>query len=251
MADNKTSLKDKVVLITGSARGIGAATARLAHERGAKVILHGQTESEQLKKLSKELGGVLAIACDVADKAAVEKSVKLVLEKVGRIDVLVNSAGFVTPMSFLEADDANWTDQFNVNVLGTVHFGQAVIPQMQRNQYGRIVNVASIRGHQVAASNRSIAYSVTKAAIVNLTSSMAKEFAPVIAVNAVSPGFINTDISKGWNEAVWRKVDSALTGRIGEPSEIAEAILFLASDGASFITGQTLVVDGGFTIAGK
>jgi 3-oxoacyl-[acyl-carrier protein] reductase len=122
---------------------------------------------------------------------------------------------------------------------------------MRRSKYGRIVNVASIRGHVPTASNRSLAYSTTKAAIVNLTASLAKELAPDIAVNAVSPGFINTDIAKGWPDSVWQKVGTALTGRIAEPREIAEAILFLASDAASFVTGQTLVVDGGYTIAGK
>lgn len=247
----KTMFKDKVVLITGSARGIGAATARLAHSRGAIVILHGRTDSEPLNKLSKELEGAPTIACDVSDKEAVEQGIKAVLKKVGKIDVLVNSAGMVHPQPFLESDDENWLNVFKINVLGTVHFCQAVIPQMQKHEYGRIVNIASIRGHAVTASNRGMEYSATKAAIVSLTSSLAKEFAPHITVNAVSPGFVQTDISKTWNDRVWEQAGTALLDRTAEPSEIAEAILFLASDAASFVTGQTLIVDGGYTISGK
>jgi NAD(P)-dependent dehydrogenase (short-subunit alcohol dehydrogenase family) len=122
---------------------------------------------------------------------------------------------------------------------------------MQQNHYGRIVNVASIRGHNAAVSNRIMSYSASKAAIVNLTAALAKEFAPDIAVNAVSPGFTKTDITENWTDAVWKQVETSLLGRIGKPEELAEAITFLASDQASFITGQTLVVDGGYTISGK
>lgn len=247
----KDHLMGKVVVITGSARGIGAATAKLAHRHGATVVLHGQTASPALKKLSTELDNAFTIVCDVTDKSAVAKSIQTVIEKTGRIDALINSAGIVKPQPFLEADDANWLDQFSVNVLGTVHTCQAVIPYMQRNGYGRIVNVASTRGHQVLASNRGMAYSASKAAVINLTAALAKEFAPAIAVNAVSPSFTKTDMSRSWNETVHRQVETALLGRAAEPHEIAEAIVFLASDAASFITGQTLLVDGGYTMSGK
>ncbi len=245
------TFENKTILITGSARGIGAATARLAHARGANVILHGRTESSQLLDLSKQLDNAPFITCDVADKAAVKKSVLQILEQVGKVDILVNSAGIVNPKPFLESEDEGWLDVFKINLLGTVHFCQALIPQMQKNKFGKIVNIASIRGHTVTASNRGMEYSVTKAAIVSLTSSLAKEFAPEITVNAVSPGFTETDISKSWNDRVWEQAGSALLNRTAQPEEIAEAILFLASDAASFITGQTLVVDGGYTIAGK
>lgn len=251
MTNSENVLNGKIILIAGSARGIGAATARLAHERGAIVVLHGKTETEPLQKLSKELGGVHTIACDATDKTAVEKSVSGVLEKLGKIDVLVNSAGGVNPQPFLESDDENWLDILKLNLLGTVHFCQAVIPSMQTKKYGRIVNVASIRGHAVTASNRGMEYSAAKAGVVSLTSSLAKEYAPDITVNGISPGFTKTDISKTWNERVWKQVSTALLERTAEPQEIAEAILFLASDAASFITGQTLVVDGGYTIADK
>jgi 3-oxoacyl-[acyl-carrier protein] reductase len=240
----------KTVLITGSARGIGAATARLANSRGAKVILHGRTESKPLKDLAVELKAEW-IACDVSDKDMVRQSVEEAVAKAGKIDALINSAGIGKAESFLEATDEHWLEMYRTNVLGVVNFCQAVIPHMQQEGRGRIVNIGSIRGHDTAASNRIMAYSASKAAVINLTASLAKEFAPNIAVNAVSPGFTETDITENWTDAVWEQTKTSLLGRIGQPKELAEAIVFLASDQASFITGQTLVVDGGYMISGK
>jgi 3-oxoacyl-[acyl-carrier protein] reductase len=250
MPEPDNTFAGKIVLITGSARGIGAATARLASSQGAKVILHGRTASKSLQDLAAELNADW-IANDVGDKAAVQQSVKELIAKVGRVDVLVNSAGIGKAEPFLEASDEHWLEIYRTNVLGVVNFCQAVIPYMQKQGYGRIVNVASIRGHDTAASSRVSAYSTSKAAIVNLTSSLAKEFAPNIAINAVSPGFTETDITENWDDATWQKTKTSLLGRIGQPEEIAEAIIFLASDKARFITGQTLVVDGGYVLAGK
>jgi len=243
-------LKNKVILITGSSSGIGAATARLAKEYGACVVLHGREDSEQLKKIAKSLNSPY-IFCDVVDKNAVSLAVNKIVKKVGRIDALVNSAGIVKPKPFLDLEDKDWLEEFKTNLLGTAHFCQSVIPNMQKQGYGRIVNVASIRGHAQMASNRGTSYSVSKEAVVNLTSSLAKEYAPKIAVNAISPGFTKTDMAKTWNDIVWNQVRSSLMGRPAEPEEIAEAILFLASDKASFITGQTILVDGGYSISGK
>ena len=120
---------------------------------------------------------------------------------------------------------------------------------MQKARGGRIVNIASIRAN-IGTSGKPV-YSASKAAIVNLTSVLAKEFAPDIYVNAVSPGYTNTPISANWDKKVWKQVNTALVGRIAQPKEIAEAILFLASDRASFITGQTIIVDGGYSISKK
>jgi len=242
--------EDKTVLITGSSRGIGAATAKLAYEYGAKVILHGHTDSDHLHALAKELNGP-HIFGDVADKKLVEGNVNNVIQSVGKIDVLINCAGIVVPQPFLESGDENWLDQYRVNVLGIVHFCQAIIPHMQKNGYGRIVNIASIRGHEAAATPRGMAYAASKAAVRNLTAALAKEYAPHIAVNAVSPGFTLTDMSKTWNETVWNQVKTTLVERAAKPEEIAEVLLFLASDKASYITGQTVLADGGYTISGK
>ncbi|MFA6586312.1 MAG: SDR family oxidoreductase [Candidatus Paceibacterota bacterium] len=238
-------LKNKIILITGSSSGIGAATAKLAKEYGATVILHGKTESENLEKLSKELDCEY-IFCDVSDKKAVNLAITQVLQKVKKIDILVNSAGIATRQKFLESTDEDWLNTFKTNVLGTTHFCQAIIPQMQKNKYGRIVNIASIRAY--GGTSGKPPYSASKAAIVNLTAVLAKEFAPNIAVNAVSPGYTETPIASNWDEDVWKQVNTALLGRIGQPKEIAEVILFLASDKASFITGQTIIVDGGYSV---
>jgi 3-oxoacyl-[acyl-carrier protein] reductase len=242
-------LKDKNILITGSSSGIGAATARLAKEHGATVILHGRTEDEKLKTLAKELNCEY-IFCDVGDQNAVQSEVQKIIEKVKRIDILVNSAGIAPVQDFLESTDEFWLDMFKTNVLGTTHFCQAVIPNMQKNNYGRIVNVASIRGYPATSGNP--AYAASKGAIITTTASLAKLFAPGIAINAVAPGFTNTSMSKTWTDKkVLAQAESCLLGRIAQPEEIAEAILFLASDKASFITGQTILVDGGYSISGK
>ena len=180
---------------------------------------------------------------------AVDAEVQRILKKVTRIDCLVNSAGIAPRPGFMESTDEIWLDVFKVNVLGTVHFCQSVIPVMQQAGGGRIVNIASIRAN-TGTSGKPV-YSASKAAIVNLTSVLAKDFAPHIYVNAVSPGYTDTPISKNWDEQVWKQVNTALVGRIAQPKEIAEAILFLASDRASFITGQTMIVDGGYSISGK
>ncbi len=242
-------LKNKNILITGSSSGIGRATAILAKEYGATPILHGKAESEELKSLAKELNCEY-IFCDVSDKVAVESAVAKVLKKVKRIDILVNSAGISINQDFLESTDEIWLNVLKTNVLGTTHFCQVVIPQMQKNKYGRIVNISSIKGYQVTAGNS--AYSASKASIIVITSSLAKQFAPDIAVNAVAPGYTDTPMSLTRTSAkAMEKAKTSLVGRVGKPEEIAEAILFLASDKASFITGQTLLVDGGYSISGK
>lgn len=243
-------MEGKTILITGSSRGIGAAVARLAHERGAKVVLNGKSKSPELSKFASELNAEVLI-CDVSDKQAVDSAVAELFVKIKNIDILVNCAGIAKSKPFLEADDELWLEMYNVNTLGTIHVIQAVLPNMQKNKYGRIVNISSIRGISSMSSARAMAYSLSKAAIVNLTSALAKEVAPNITVNSVAPGFTLTDMSKTWNDAVHEQVRTSLLGRAAQPEEIAEAVLFLASDKASFITGQTLAVDGGYEISGK
>ena len=243
-----TMLKDRVIFIAGSSRGIGAATARLAKEYGATVALHGHNDSEHLQALADELHCKKYI-CDVTDRQAVETTINQVVQEYGKIDALINCAGITNRAKFMESTDELWLEIFKVNVLGTVHTCQAVIPHMQKAKYGRIVNIASIRAHGATSGRPS--YSASKAAIMNLTAVLAKDLAPDILVNAVSPGFTETDMSKTWDDAVWKQVKSALLQRVGQPKEIAEMLLFLGSDRASFITGQTFLVDGGYSLSGK
>lgn len=243
-------LKNKTILITGSSSGIGAATARLAKEYGAKVILHGKTESPELKKFAEELNCEY-IVCDVADKNAVEGEIKRILKKVKKIDALINCAGYVISKSFTDTSDDEWLDIMKVNLLGTVHFCQAVVPGMLKQKYGRIVNIASIRGENSLSNNRSVAYSTSKAAVSNFTSALTKEVAPNILANAVSPGFTLTPMSKEWSEINWEQAESNLLGRVIKPEEIANVLLFLSSERNSAITGQDILVDGGYSLFGK
>jgi 3-oxoacyl-[acyl-carrier protein] reductase len=242
---------DKVLLITGASRGgMGAAAARLAHKRGGTVIVHGHTENDELLQLAKELG-CNYVACDIADKIAVDKAIEKAVGFHKRIDVLINAAGLAASQPFLESEDDHWEQMYRVNLLGTVHMCQAVIPYMLKQGSGRIVNVSSTRGHSTLASNRITAYSAAKAAVINLTASLAKEFAPTIAVNCVSPSFTLTHMSQTWTDKVREQAKTSLVGRAAQPEEIAEPMLFLASERAGFITGQDLLVDGGYELAGK
>ncbi|WP_405539359.1 glucose 1-dehydrogenase [Streptomyces sp. NBC_00075] len=242
-------LEGRTVLVTGSSRGIGAATARMAVAQGARVVLHGRTDSEALRSMGHELKAPV-IACDVADREAVDAAVESCLREVGRVDVLINNAGFAAPRPFLELGRDEWHEAFDVNFLGAVHFVQALVPHMRDSGGGRIVNIASLVGHAATTQPRVVAYAVAKSALVTLTASLAKELAPDIAVNAVSPGYTTTEANVNWNEEARSRARRSLLGRTASPEEIAEVVLFLAGSGASFVVGQTLVVDGGFTLAG-
>lgn len=240
-------LENKTILITGSSRGIGAATARLAKNYGANVILHGKTLSQPLKDLAKEINSPY-VFCDITDEEEVKNAVLKILEDAGKIDVLVNSAGLNISKPFMKLSSEVWLDIFKVNVLGTVNFSKAVIPVMQKNKSGKIINLASVKGYPKTSGRA--AYASSKAAIITLTASMAKEFAPHILVNAVAPGFTDTEMTEStWSERVQKQVNQTLLGRMAKPEEIAEVILFLASDKASYMTGQTILVDGGYSLA--
>jgi len=236
-------LKDKVILITGSSRGIGAATARLAKHYGAEVILHGKTESEPLKKLAHELGARY-IFCDVTAELEVKKEI----DKFERIDVLINNAGINPSKTFVQLTAEDWKNIFDVNLMGTVNFSKAVIQGMQQRGHGKIINLASIKGLFYTPGKP--AYASAKAAVMRLTTSMAEEFAQYnILVNAVAPGFTDTEMTKETlSPSIQAQISKIPLKRMGQPEEIAETILFLASDKTNYITGQIIVVDGGYTL---
>ena len=160
-------------------------------------------------------------------------------------DGLVCALGAVAATPACGGDTGGWLDQFAANVLGPAHFIRAVAPAMQRRGHGRIVTVSSIRGQDPLSSPEVAAYSAAKAAVENLTTTYARELAPAITVNCVAPGFVLTDMADTWSETVRAEVDRCLLGRAAQPEEIAKILLFLVSDAASFITGQTLLADGG------
>lgn len=237
-------LKHKTILITGSSRGIGAATARLAQKYGARIILHGKTQSKELKKLSKELNAPYFF-CDVADAGAVKKQ----MNTIPRVDVLINNAGISISKSFMDLSYEDWLDTLKTNVLGIVHVSKIVIPGMLKRKSGTIINISSIKGYPHTAGRA--AFAASKAAIITLTASMAKEFAPYILINAVAPGFTETETTRqAWSERIYKQIKKVPVGRAAHPTEIAEVILFLASDKAHYMTGQTLIVDGGYSITG-
>lgn len=236
-------LENKTILITGSSRGIGAATARLAKSYGATVILHGKTESEELKKLSKTLKSAY-IVFDVADESAAIKEIG----KFKRIDILVNNAGINPSKTFTQLTNGDWRQIFEVNVLGVVNVSKAVITGMMKRRYGKIINIASIKGFPYISGKP--AYAASKSAIIRITSSMAEEFAPYnILVNAVAPGFTETEMTKtSLSPKIQGQIDKIPLKRMAASNEIAEVILFLASAKSDYITGQTIAVDGGYSI---
>jgi NAD(P)-dependent dehydrogenase (short-subunit alcohol dehydrogenase family) len=239
-----TTLADTTVLIAGSSRGIGAATARLAAAVGARVLLHGRTMSPALVALGEELGAP-TIACDGRDAVAVRRCVEGLANNGYIIDALVCTLGAVSQTPALVGDTEGWIDEYRANVLAPVHFVRAVAPTMVERGHGRIVTVSSIRGRDNLASAEVAGYGAAKAALENVTAALAKELAPTVTVNAVAPGFVLTDMADTWSAAVRQEVGRSLLGRAAEPEEIARVLLFLVSDAASFITGQTLLVDGG------
>lgn len=241
-------LEGKTILITGSSRGIGAATARLAKKYGASVVVHGKTDSEDLKKITEELGAEKMV-CDLTDQKAVFAEVKKILGKVGKIDGLANVAGAVNPKPFLEATEEDWLWSYKTNVLSVVYMSQVLIPHMQKNKKGAVVNVGSVRAYPQGTLALRAPYSSAKASVNNLSVAMAKEYAKDgIRINSVSPGGVNTDISKTWDEETKARNTNVLLKRLGEPEEVAEMICFLLSDRASYMTGNDYLVDGGYLV---
>ena len=236
-------LKKKCILITGSSRGIGASIARLAKAGGYEVILHGRTESTILMDLAKEIDSKYVIF-DVCKENEVEE----VISKIDVIDVLVNSAGLNVSKSFDNLTDDDWRSIYDINVFGLANVTRHVVPIMRNSaSLSRIINIASIKG--LYSSVGRVAYASSKAAVINLTSGLAKELAPKILVNAVAPGFTNTEMTENtWSDRIKKQVNNILLERMADPVEIAKLVLFLSSDANSYITGQTINIDGGFSI---
>jgi NAD(P)-dependent dehydrogenase (short-subunit alcohol dehydrogenase family) len=243
----------KTILITGSSRGIGKAIAKLAHETGYTVIVHGKTESEELQKTGSELTGSIKVHFDVADKSATHKAIDEVMKQVGSIDVLVNNAGigYTGFKDVAEIDDDNALEEYKVNVLGMLHCVQAVLPAMLQSGSGSVVNVASIKGQYRLTTMSSLTYGSTKAGIIALTKALAKNY-PTVRFNSVSPGYVETDTAQQWSPETFNKINSGtILGRIAKPEEIAPLVVFLASDKASYITGSDFLIDGGYSLKGK
>lgn len=235
------NLKNKVVLVTGSSRGIGRATALAFAREGCHVAVNYFKE----KKLAESLGQELTIRADVAKFTEFKAMVDKILKKFGRLDVLVNNAGMIiqTNQDFQQIDDEVFDRTIGVNLKGVFNGIKLVSPIMKKQGQGRIINLASVFGQLGAAPVA--AYTMAKAGVENLTKSFAKELGPEITVNAVAPAVCNTDMTKGAGPALIKYFqDNTPLKRMAKPEEIAEAVVFLA--GSDFITGQILNVDGGY-----
>lgn len=236
----------RVAIVTGGNRGIGRATAlAFSREEAAVVVVGRSAEANQavVEEIQAAGGQACGYALDVADAAAAEAMVREVRERYGRIDILVNNAGICQwKVPFEELTDEGWDTTLSVNVKGIVHSVRPLIPIFKEQQYGKIVNISSMAG-QMGSIFTTADYAASKAAVLNMTMTLAKALAPYqVNVNAVAPGFIHTHMT----EAISVKTSSIPLGRVGEPEDVAEAVLFLASDRARYITGATIDVNGGW-----
>lgn len=239
-------LSGKVAIVTGGSRGIGRSICERFAAEGAKMVI--TTASTSVPKFEQK--NIVGYQVNATDRASVEAFVKEVNEKYGAIDILVNNAGITRDGLINKMTDEMWDEVINVNLKGVYMLTQLVAPIMMENGSGSIINVSSVVGEygNVGQTN----YAATKAGVIGMMKSWAKEFSrkgAAVRVNSVAPGFINTDMMKTVPDKVLDPIrEKTMLGRLGEPEEIASAVLFLASDESSFITGHNLSVNGGLRL---
>lgn len=251
-------LKDKVSIVTGSGRGIGKAIAERFAQEGAKVVIAERDDVGAEVEASLQAIGrdAVFIQTDVADSDARQRLVQETMRHYGRIDILVNNAAIFFPRSIWDMTQEDWRQLLAVNLDAVFFLSQAVAPIMKKQQYGRIINIASVNGWLGAADTAH--YNAAKGGVLQVTRCLAVELAPYnIVVNAISPGFIKTRMSivggvdeteTEFFQTFYVKHRRIPMGRAGRPEEVASAALFLASDDCQYMTGQMLVVDGGLSI---
>ena len=237
----------KNVLITGGSRGIGRAMVRLFSERGYSVAFTYKASLNEASKLSEETGAV-AILADSSSENDIINAVKIAEEKIGNIEILINNAAVSSFSLFTDISLDEWNKTFSVNVNGPFLYTKLVLPSMINRKCGRIINVSSMWG--ITGASCEVHYSASKAALIGMTKALAKELGPSnITVNCIAPGVIDTDMNAHLSDGDKRALtEETPLMRIGNPKEVAEAALFLAGDGASFITGEVLSVNGGYVI---
>lgn len=242
----------KTVIVTGASRGIGACIAKEFAKKGYNVVVNFNKSEEKAKQVALEverLGGkALLVKADVSDPEQVKSMVERTIKVFGRVDVLVNNAGISISGLLIDMTDEQIQELVQTNLVSVLTCSREVAKNMMSNQSGRIVNVSSIWG-VVGGSNETV-YSATKAGIIGFSKALAKELGlSNITVNVVAPGAIETDMMKNVPNEVKKEISSeTMLQRLGSPCDVASAVLFLASDEASFITGQVLRVDGGWNI---
>ncbi|MFA5051232.1 MAG: glucose 1-dehydrogenase [Patescibacteria group bacterium] len=248
-------LKNKIALITGASRGIGKAAALLFAKEGASIVLNYYVSDyepdalENANKVLKELEKIgveaIKIEADVSKEQDVKKMIEVAIKKFGRIDILVNNAGIVYDVSISDRSFEQWKRTIDTNLLGTYLCSKFISKYMLKNKFGKIINLTSTNAIN-SFSPHSIDYDASKAGIISLTKNFAKELAPKVQVNAIAPGWVDTEMNKDLQDKFIKdETKKIYLQRFAKPDEIAKAILFLAGDDASYITGSVLVIDGG------
>lgn len=244
-------LKDKVAVITGSARGIGRSIAELFARQGAKIVISdiadeiGQKTTQEIKELG---GEAIYVHCDVSDPGDAERLIRSAVESFGRLDILVNNAGITRDSLLVRMKDEDWNMVISINLTGTFNCTRAAAKVMMRQREGCIINIASVAG--IMGNVGQVNYSASKAGVIGLTLSAARELARRgVRVNAIAPGFIMTEMTARLPEAERERIlEMVPLGEPGRPEDVANVALFLASDAARYITGQVIRVDGGMVM---
>jgi len=241
-------LEGKCALITGASGGIGGSIARALYGQGAKVALSG-TRIDPLKALADDLGDrAFIVPCNLSDVDAVKALPQKASEEMGGIDILVNNAGITKDNLFMRMSDDDWHQVIDINLTSTMHLMKSVMRTMMKKRFGRIINITSIVG--VTGNAGQVSYAASKAGMIGMTKSFAQEIATRgITANCIAPGFIETAMTAELPENVIKNMlDAIPQGRMGQADEIAASVAFLASNEASYITGQTLHVNGGMAM---
>lgn len=245
------NFKDKVVLVTGSSRGIGRSIAVRFARCGANVVINyrnNEEEAEVIEEIISSYADCMSIKADVSKERDVKRMIDTIIDKYGHIDVVVNNAGIAIDNDFEDHNIKDWQETLNTNLIGVFLVSKYAGSHMVDNKYGKIINMSSTNGIDTIYPY-SVDYDASKAGLINLTKNLAIQFAPYVNVNAVAPGWVDTgmndDLPKSYLQ---EEKEKTLLKRFAEPEEIADVVLFLASDKARFIDGEVIRVDGGLKL---